>query len=214
MHKNTHSKTQSQDKYWMVRHHYKTHTGQWDTFTRHYIQENETPLQATYRTVRHYYKTQHRHLVLHASQKPDTSRRTQNRHQGPCRVVRHLHNTQHRHRVLQPLHNTVATWKNHSGVFYFKDCLGLHPCLRHNDFKIPAHVTCFHGILFAVLNTLLLKGQFPRYTHWVKRIDKGVCGLFFLGGGGGVRGGEERFDTEANSHGPGNGITGDCYFRN
>ena len=66
---------------------------------------------------------------------------------------------------------------------------------------------------FAVLNTLLLKGKFPRYTHCVKRIDKGVCVVVFWFGGG-DEGGEERFDTEANSQGPGNGITGVCYFCN
>ena len=66
---------------------------------------------------------------------------------------------------------------------------------------------------FAVLNTLLLKGQFPRYTHCVKCIDKGVllCVFCFFFVGGGL--GEERFDTEANSHGPGNGITGDLFLQ-
>ena len=39
-----------------------------------------------------------------------------------------------------------------------------------------------------------------------------MCVFFWFGGGG--EGGEERFDTEANSQGPGNGITGVCYFCN
>lgn len=108
MHKNTHGKTQSQDKYLdgetslqdtyrTVRHLYKTYTGEWDTTTSH-IQDSETLLQDTAQTPSTACITEARHQSQNAEQTPRTMQggETPSQHaaqaQGTAAITQHCCN--------------------------------------------------------------------------------------------------------------------------